>query len=131
MAEIPTQVRYLKDNDDEIYVPMTHVDCVIGLEELVEGLEGGTTDNQSSINQLKIRVNSIETNVSNQFENISTSLTEVQQSNSDMQGTLLAINETLLTISTDITQMKSDIEDLKNSPTEPPTDTEPPIEEGE
>lgn len=66
MAEIPTQVRYLQDTDGERYLPMTHIDCVIGLEQFdntgdIENVEELIRNLNTTISTLQTRVSTLET----------------------------------------------------------------------
>ena len=58
MAEI--NHRYLKDADGDRYFPMTHIDSIIGLEEMLEGNETDLSELNNKIEELTGRVEQLE-----------------------------------------------------------------------
>lgn len=98
MAEI--NIRYLQDADGERYLPMTHVDCVIGLEQF---------DNTGDIESVQQLIGALNTT-------ISTMETDIQTINTNYEQALLDIEQN----KTDIETLRQEIEALKNNPTIPP-----------
>ncbi|MEB8129736.1 hypothetical protein [Mammaliicoccus sciuri] len=82
MAEIPTQVRYLQDTDCERYLPMTHIDCVIGLEQF---------DNTGDIENVEELIRSLNTTISTLQTRVSTLETENVQMKQDIEQNKLDI----------------------------------------
>ncbi|MEB7816735.1 hypothetical protein [Mammaliicoccus sciuri] len=95
MAEI--NIRYLQDTDGERYLPMTHVDCVIGLEQF---------DNTGDIESVQQLIGALNTT-------ISTLQTEIQTLNTNYEQALLDIEQN----KTDIETLKQEVEALKSDPT--------------
>lgn len=98
MAKI--NIRYLQDTDGERYLPMTHVDCVIGLEQF---------DNTGDIESVQRLVEALNTT-------ISSLQTDVQALTTKYEQALLDIEQN----KTDIETLRQEIEALKNNPTIPP-----------
>lgn len=98
MAEI--NIRYLQDTDGERYLPMTHIDCVIGLEQF---------DNTSDIESVQQLIEALNTT-------ISSLQTDVQALTTKYEQALLDIEQN----KTDIETLRQEIEALKNNPTIPP-----------
>ncbi len=98
MAEI--NIRYLKDTDGERYLPMTHIDCVIGLEQF---------DNAGDIESVQQLIEALNTT-------ISSLQTDVQALTTKYEQALLDIEQN----KTDIETLRQEIEALKNNPTIPP-----------
>ncbi|MEY9140897.1 coiled-coil domain-containing protein [Mammaliicoccus lentus] len=99
MAEIPTQVRYLQDTDGERYLPMTHIDCVIGLEQF---------DNTGDIEGIRQLIEALNTT-------ISSLQTDIETLNTNYEQALLDIEQN----KTDIESLRQEIEALKNDSTIP------------
>lgn len=95
MAEI--NIRYLQDSDGERYLPMTHIDCVIGLEQF---------DNTGDIESVQQLIGALNTT-------ISTLQTEIQTLNTNYEQALLDIEQN----KTDIETLKQEVEALKSDPT--------------
>lgn len=121
-------IRYLQDSDGERYLPMTHIDCVIGLEELQSNWDNSNSNNQTELNTLKVRINTLETSTQTEIGNIQSSINSIDENYQNINTLLNSVNETLTTITNDITQMKLDIEVLQNNDTEPPGVIEQPTE---
>lgn len=102
MAEI--NIRYLQDTDGERYLPMTHIDCVIGLEQF---------DNTGDIESVKQLVEALNTT-------ISSLQTDVQALTTKYEQALLDIEQN----KTDIETLRQEIEALKNDSTIPPEEGE-------
>lgn len=102
MAEI--NIRYLQDADGERYLPMTHVDCVIGLEQF---------DNTGDIESVQQLIGALNTT-------ISTMQTDIQTLNTNYEQALLDIEQN----ENDIETLRQEIESLKNEPTNPPEEGE-------
>lgn len=80
MAEI--NIRYLQDTDGERYLPMTHVDCVIGLEQF---------DNTGDIENVEELIRSLNTTISTLQTRVSTLETENVQMKQDIEQNKLDI----------------------------------------
>ncbi|MBM6628554.1 hypothetical protein JTF04_02580 [Mammaliicoccus vitulinus] len=102
MAEI--NIRYLQDSDGERYLPMTHIDCVIGLEQF---------DNTGDIESVQQLITVLNTT-------ISALQTDVQTLTTNYERALLDIERN----KTDIETLRQEIEALKNESTIPPEEGE-------
>lgn len=98
MGEI--NIRYLHDTDGERYLPMTHVDCIIGLERF---------DNTGDIEGVRQLIEDLNTT-------ISSLQTDIQTLNTNYEQALLDIGQN----KTDIETLRQEIEVLKNDSTIPP-----------
>ncbi len=76
MAEI--NIRYLQDSDGERYLPMTHVDCVIGLEELSEGNENNLSELNNKVEELTTNINTLNTEIESVKEQMATQATKIE-----------------------------------------------------
>ena len=89
MAEI--NIRYLQDTDGERYLPMTHVDCVIGLEHFdntgeIEGV-------QQLIEALNTTISTLQTDIQTLNTNYEQSLLDIEQNKTDIENIKLQITE--------------------------------------
>lgn len=80
MAEI--NIRYLQDTDGDRYFPMTHIDCVIGLEQF---------DNTGDIENVEELIGSLNTTISTLQTRVSTLETENVQMKQDIEQNKLDI----------------------------------------
>lgn len=98
MAEI--NIRYLQDTDGERYVPMTHIDCVIGLEQF---------DNTGDIESVQQLIEALNTTISSLQTDVQALTTKYEQAMLDIERN-----------KTDIETLRQEIEALKNNSTIPP-----------
>lgn len=98
MAEI--NIRYLQDTDGERYLPMTHIDCVIGLEQF---------DNTGDIESVQQLIEALNTTISSLQTDVQALTTKYEQAMLDIEQN-----------KTDIETLRQEIEALKNNPTIPP-----------
>ncbi|MDT0694767.1 hypothetical protein [Mammaliicoccus sciuri] len=70
MAEI--NIRYLQDADGDRYFPMTHIESVIGLEEMSEGNETNISELNNKIEELTTNINTLNTELESVKEQIAT-----------------------------------------------------------
>lgn len=98
MAEI--NIRYLQDSDGERYLPMTHVNAILGLEEF---------DNGEDVENLQQIIRSLNTT-------ISLLQTDIQTLNTKYEQVLLDVEQN----KTDLEIIRKEIEALKNDSTIPP-----------
>ena len=75
MTEI--EHRYLKDNDDDVFYPITHVDAVQGLDQ--ENTDNALTDINDKINQM----NTLLTSASKTIEEQNKTITELNKKTSE------------------------------------------------
>lgn len=80
MAEI--NIRYLQDTDGDRYFPMTHIECVIGLEQF---------DNTGDIENVEELIRSLNTTISTLQTRVSTLETENVQMKQDIEQNKLDI----------------------------------------
>lgn len=91
MAEIPTQVRYLQDTDGERYLPMTHIDCVIGLEQFDN--TGDIESVQQLIGALNTTISTLQTDIQTLNTNYEQALLDIEQNKTDIENIKLQITE--------------------------------------
>ena len=70
MAEI--NIRYLQDADGDRYFPMTHIDSIIGLEEMLEGNETDLSELNNKIEELTTNINTLNTELESVKEQMAT-----------------------------------------------------------
>lgn len=76
MAEI--NLRYLQDTDGDRYFPMTHIDAIIGLEEMSEGNETDISELNNKVEELTTNINTLNTELENVKEQMATQATKIE-----------------------------------------------------
>ena len=62
--------RYLKDINEETYFPITHINAVIGIEELKDVLDSDNNNNKVDINRLRANLATLEIKNKNDVEDV-------------------------------------------------------------
>lgn len=112
MAEI--NIRYLQDSGGERYLPMTHIDCVIGLEQFDN--TGDIESVQQLIGALNTTISTMQTDIQTLNTNYEQALLDIEQNKTDIATIKVQLSEQSTKIETQdeiILELKTKIEQME------------------
>lgn len=104
--------RYLKDINEETYFPITHINAVIGIEELKDVLDSDNNNNKVDINRLRANLATLEIKNKNDVEDVKKSITEL---NENIVPQLETLSEKIDSFIIDVEEIKLEVEILKEN----------------